>query len=476
MKVLFAAFINQLFILQRLLVLQQFLAHFHQRIGLPIPSAHFIIAVSGGLDSTVLVHLCQHAGFNYSIAHCNFQLREEESTRDEQFVRNLAKQYNKPFHLQVFNTATYAQQHKLSIQLAARQLRYQWFEQLVTDTKSKLPNPSITQCFLLTAHHADDNIETLLLNFFRGTGISGLHGILPKQTYILRPLLFAKRAALLSYAQQKGLTWVEDSSNASDKYARNYLRHQVIPLLKQIYPQVDDNLLENIQRFSEVEMVFQDAIATIKKKLLEYKGNEIHIPTRKLLLQQPLKTITYEIVKDYGFAPTQTDEVLKLLHASNGSYIASSTHRIMLNRNWLIITPILAIAESTHILIEQQQSNFLFPQGIIQIKTESLAPNQPQHISTDVCIAMLDAKLIQWPLLLRPWKQGDYFYPLGMSKKKKLSKFFIDQKLSPTDKEKVWVLEDAQHRILWIVGHRIDNRFKLTPSTAQMFQIKWIPK
>jgi len=418
-----------------------------------------------------MVDVFAKAGFNFTIAHCNFQLRGAESDRDEAFVRNLGVTYNKEVLVKQFDTAAYAADNKLSIQVAARELRYGWFLEQVTSYKLPVSSTSnqqlVTSNFVATAHHADDNIETLLMHFFRGCGISGLHGILPKQGHIIRPLLFAKRAEVVAYAAEQGLTWVEDSSNATDKYSRNYIRHQVMPLMQTIYPKVEDNLLSNIERFKEVEMVYNQTINSIKTKLLEVKGNETHIPILKLKKQQPLRSIVYEIVKDFGFEATQVDEVVKLLDADNGSFMASATHRLIINRNWLIIAPKQA-DEATNVLIEAGTNEVVFSAGkiILETTTGNLQPVTSNFIAT------IDADTITYPLLLRPYKTGDYFYPLGMTKKKKLSKFFIDLKLSKTDKENVWVIE-SDKRIVWVIGYRIDNRFKLKPSTKAALIISY---
>jgi tRNA(Ile)-lysidine synthase len=436
---------------------------------------HVLLAVSGGIDSVVMVDLFAKAGFNFTIAHCNFQLRGAESDRDEIFVRQLGVTYTKEVLVKQFDTATYAANNKLSIQVAARELRYGWFLELVDrpqTTDDGLPSTVDRRpwkaAFVATAHHADDNIETLLMHFFRGCGISGLHGILPKQGHIIRPLLFAKRAELVAHASEQGLTWVEDSSNATDKYARNYIRHQVMPLMQTIYPKVADNLLGNIERFKEVEMVYIQSIINTKSKLLEIEGNEIHIPILKLKKQQPLRSIVYEIVKDFGFEATQVEEVIKLLDASNGSYMASATHRLIINRNWLIIAPKQA-EEATNILIEAGTKEVIFSAGKLVFNQSTVDGQQ----STDKAIATIDADAITYPLLLRPYKTGDYFYPLGMTKKKKLSKFFIDLKLSKTEKEHIWVIE-SDKRIVWVIGHRIDNRFKLKPSSKNVLTISFV--
>ena len=415
-----------------------------------------LLAVSGGLDSVVLTDLCFAAGYDVILAHCNFQLRGAESDRDEQFVRKLASKYNKTVLVRKFDTEAYAKEKKISVQVAARELRYNWFFSLLDAHEADL---------VLTAHHRDDNIETLLMNFFKGTGIAGLRGILPKQNKLVRPLLFASRADLQAYAEARGLQWVEDSSNASDKYARNYLRHQLVPVLQELYPQVSENLAANIQRFRDIESLYHQAISMHTKKLLEVKGNEVHIPVLKLAKADPLNTIVYEIIKDYRFSPAQTNEVVGLLTSETGKYVQSSSHRILRNRKWLIIAP-LAAEDAQHLLIEST-GTINFKEGKIRLEESAAADFT---LSTDPKIAALHAKHIRFPFILRPWKKGDYFYPLGMQKKKKVARFLIDQKLSATAKEKVWVLE-MNKKIIWVVGMRIDDRFKVTDSTKNILKI-----
>lgn len=418
-----------------------------------------LLAVSGGLDSVVLTDLCVNAGFDVVLAHCNFQLRGEESGRDEQFVRGLASKYKIPLLVEKFDTTAYAAAHKRSVQVAARELRYNWFFSLIQAEKP-------VAGYILTAHHRDDNIETLLMNFFKGTGIAGLRGMLPRQDKLIRPLLFASREQLQHYANEQGLQWVEDSSNASVKYTRNYLRHQLLPLVKEIYPQVLENLGNNIERFREIETLYRQAINIHMKKLIELKGDEVHIPVLKLAKAEPLHSIVYEIIKDYGFSPAQTPEVIALLNSGSGKYVQSSTHRVIRNRKWVIIAPLVTETPQL-IVIDEAPDTVSFPGGSIHLK---LMPAADHTVSADPLTASLDATCIKFPLLLRPWKKGDYFYPLGMQKKKKVARFLIDQKLSATAKEKVWVLE-MNKTIIWVVGLRIDDRYKIRPSTKDILQL-----
>jgi tRNA(Ile)-lysidine synthase len=303
------------------------------------------------------------------------------------------------------------------------------------------------------------------MNFFKGTGISGLRGILPKKGKLVRPLLFASKEEILLFAKENDLSYVEDSSNISDKYTRNYFRNQLIPSLEKVFPAIRENLSNSIDRFREVEMLYLQTIHQHKKKLLEYKGDEVHIPVLKLKKSIPVETILYEIIKDYGFTSHQVKDVLNIADSESGKFVASPTHRIIKNRNWFVISS-NKMEKSGFITIEENDKKINFLSGSLIVET--LSASQP--LVTDQHIAQLDANEIKFPLLLRKWKQGDYFYPLGMKKKKKLSRFFIDQKLSLTEKENVWVIE-MNKKIVWIVGKRIDDRFKITDKTTNILKI-----
>jgi tRNA(Ile)-lysidine synthase len=451
------------------------------------PQDKLLLAVSGGLDSIVLCELCHQAGFEFAIAHCNFQLRGEESERDEQFVTALAARYQKELLIRRFDTTAYATGQKLSIQEAARDLRYGWFREILTDWQQQMVIPR-ARCWLVAAHHLDDNIETLLMNFFKGTGIAGLKAIQPRQGKIVRPLLFAGKTELSQFALDHQLSWVEDSSNISDKYTRNFFRHQVIPLIQQRFPGAMQNLAGNITRFREIETLY-----------------ETHIPVLKLKKTSPLSTLVYEIIQPFGFSPQQVNEVIALLDGGSGRYITSASHRILRNRDWLIISP-LQPAGSGHILITTSQGQLDYGDGSLkwellpvsaipftlsepqagtnapsrsdaQVRPDPQPTSRPQPQSRKSQapvfdpVAWLDADAIQFPLLLRKWRQGDYFYPLGMKKKKKLARFFIDSKLSLSDKEKVWVIE-MNKKIIWIVGLRIDDRFRVSPHTRNVLKME----
>lgn len=416
-----------------------------------------LLATSGGVDSVVMAHLFKQAGLPFAIAHCNFQLRGDESVRDEAFVTTLAATLDVPFFNIRFDTTAYATEKRVSIQVAARELRYEWLE-----TTRKASGCAYTA----TAHHMQDNVETVLMNICKGTGISGLHGILPRQTTLVRPLLFTQKKELLTYATENNISYVEDSSNITIKYTRNFFRHQVIPVIQEAYPGVVNNIAAGIERFREAEELYSQSVIRHKKRLLSQKGNTWMIAVLRLQKTVPLHTIAWEIFRDFGCSSAQLPQILELLHSTSGRLVETATHRIIRDRQWLLITT-LAEQEAPLIVIEKERTHIVTTDGHLKIKEAGKTV-----IPTAANIACLDKHAVQYPLLLRRWKQGDYFYPLGMRKKKKVSRFFIDQKLSLLQKEKMWVLESGK-RIVWVVGMRIDDRFKITESTKDMLLLEW---
>lgn len=428
-----------------------------------------LMAVSGGLDSVVMTHLLAEMGFPCYVLHVNFQLRGAESGRDENFVRALAKTNGMEIFVERFETLEYAKLNGMGIQEAARTLRYQWFEEKRKECQLQFPDKKV---LLLTAHHANDNIETVLINFFRGTGIQGLRGITPfqKDRFLLRPLLPFKKEALIGFAKNNKLAFVEDSSNESNKYTRNFLRNQILPELEGNFPQVKDNLLQNIDRMNEVAEIYQLAIADRLGGLMEWKGQECQVPILKLKKTAQLNTVIWELIRPFGYTVQQITELIKLMDAPNGSCLTSSTHQIIRNRKWLLIAK-LQTKENSFVVIESSDATIEFAGGQLLCSTIT----KPFTLDVDPLKVMIDAKQLIFPLLLRKPKPGDYFYPLGMQKKKKLNRFFIDQKLSKTQKEAVWILESNQ-RIVWVLGMRIDNRFKCEPATQNAWQLSLLPK
>jgi tRNA(Ile)-lysidine synthase len=437
-------------------LLQKFIA-FLKQFNLLHPHNNFIVAVSGGIDSVVLAELCKQAELNFSIAHCNFKLRGEESERDENFVKEIAEKYKVHFHLKTFKTIEYLNKNKVSVQEAARELRYQWFEEL---QKYKMAS------HILLAHHANDNIETLLMNFFRGTGLEGLTGMPAKShTNCFRPLIKITKEEIQQFAKENMLEWVEDSTNESTKYTRNFFRKEIIPQIQKVFPQAEKNLSGNLERFQKINLLYQILVNELKKKLITTEGTEAKIPVKRLMEYRNTSFI-YELIKDFGFGEKQVEELIKLAESDSGKYIENDMYRIIKHRLWFIIAP--KIEAATTVTIEEGEKQVQFSGNSLEIKKYSIEKFQ---LNTSHAIAQLDSRDIHFPLLIRKWKSGDYFYPLGMRKKKKLSRFFIDQKLSKTEKEKIWVLE-SNKKIIWVIGHRIDDRVKVADSTKIVIEFR----
>lgn len=440
-------------------LLTRFVAHIRQQ-HLFTKNDRLLLAISGGVDSVVLGQLCKQAGFDFGVAHCNFQLRGADSDADEQFVKALSESWQVPFYSIRFNTRVFADENKLSIQEAARVLRYEWFGEI---RKREVFD------YVLTAHHANDNIETVLMSFFRGTGINGLTGIKEKNGTVVRPLLFVKRTELEQFLSEQSLSFVQDASNLKDDYTRNFIRNRLLPQMAAIYPEVEQNLAANIQRFQEINALYHQAVVQYRKKLVTAKGNELYIPVLLLLKTVAPSTVLFEIIKDYGFSAGQLPEVFALTQSDPGKFITSATHRVIRDRKHLIIAP-LAVSAGARVLVEAPGDCF-YEEGILKIRQKKKDGTIPVAAET----AWVDARCLAFPLTLRPWKTGDYFYPLGMTRKKKVARFLIDLKLTATQKEKVWVLEMGQ-KIVWVVGLRIDNRFRVTDTTREIIEIQCIKK
>ncbi|HSK12762.1 MAG TPA: tRNA lysidine(34) synthetase TilS [Phnomibacter sp.] len=425
-----------------------------------------VVGISGGMDSVVLTHLLKVCGQTIVLAHCNFNLRGPESLRDEQFVRTLAAQWDIPLFVESYDTGTYAHHHKLSIQVAARRLRYDFFERL----RLQLVKPG-QRGLIATAHHANDSVETMLINLFRGTGIDGLTGISSKNGHIIRPLLFATRAQIENYAQVNELSWVEDSSNDKEDYARNFIRHSILPAVAAHYPAVIGNMLGTAQKMRDAAGLYHQQVALELKRLVEYRDGAEQVPVLKLKKAPYHATLTWEWIKEKGFTEAQLKEVLKLMDADTGSYVRSASHRILHNRGWLVLAPLAEVPQQL-VIIDQLPATIAFAGGRQLLVDGAAAYDAAAGIGKlPSNEARVDAGKVQLPLILRPWKQGDYFYPLGMAKKKKLARFLIDTKRSTLEKEQVWVLESGK-RIIWVIGHRIDDRFKLTDNTREALTLK----
>ena len=417
-----------------------------------------LIACSGGLDSVVLTHLCDKLNLNIALAHCNFNLREKESDADESFVFDLADRLDLEVFVEHFNTETFAKEEKLSIQMAARELRYDWFYDLAENLGFN---------FILTAHHADDNLETFLINLSRGTGLNGLTGIPEINDKLIRPLLPFSREDLESYAKLNHIKWREDSSNASDKYLRNTIRHHVIPALKAANSDLLKNFKKTLSHLNDSADIVDDSInALTKRALVSINDEELKFKISELKQVNNQRAYLFELLKDYGF--TDWDDTVNLLDAQSGKQIISPTHRLIKNREHLILT------ERNHNSTEDESEEILnISEGAKKIQTPigilSFEDVAQRSKSSNKTIYVDKAKL-KYPLVMRHWEKGDVFHPLGMSGKKKLSKFYKDQKLSIIDKEKVWLL-CSNNKIIWVVGMRADDRFKLTEITKHILKI-----
>lgn len=442
-------------------LLQRFNEHI-KKSNLFSPSEPLILGISGGLDSVVLCHLLLQTGHLIQCAHVNFGLRDLESDRDEHFVRAFCEAHQLDCNVLHPDTKQVAEELKMSIQEAARKIRYDWFLQLSEQNNGAK---------IITAHHADDNIETMMMYLLRGTGIQGLSGMPAKNGRILRPLLPFTRKEIEDYAKDQSLEWVEDSSNLTTKYTRNLIRNRLLPFIYELFPSAQQNLYDNLPRFRDASLLYQQAVELQKKKLLETRGNDVQISILKLLKSEPVETLLFECIRPYGFSAAQLKDVMDLCEASNGKYVASSTNRIIRNRKWLVITGLRSTHASMH-TIEEQDAFIHFENGDLHIKS---TPASMYVLDRSALVANMDRNKIKFPLLLRKWRQGDYFYPLGMKKKKKVSRFMIDQKLSMTDKEKTWVVE-SDKKIIWVVGMRIDERFRITNATKEVISLRFEKK
>lgn len=415
-----------------------------------------LLAVSAGKDSVAMAHLFSQAGYAFGIVHCNFGLREKESDADEQFVEALAKELNVSFFSTRFQTKDYADSNGISIQMAARDLRYEWFETVRSAEGFSR---------IATAHHLDDSVETVLLNLIRGTGIRGLHGIRLKRGSLIRPLLFATAEEIKGYLSLNRLAYREDRSNSETYYLRNKLRLQIIPLLKEINPDLVHTMQKNIHRFADLELLLERVANEKKNEWLIPEKEAIHIPVAPLLHNPGAQSILTELLQPYGFSETVAEEVFANLENQSGKVFYSDTHVITTDRGKLILNP-LSPDKPIHILLEKDAKELMLSDGrTIHISRIS---NENFTLPSDRSIACLDEDLLKFPLLIRTWRTGDAFYPLGMDQKKKLSDLFIDEKIPLPEKRKIPVLISGDD-IAWVAGIRIDNRFRISSSTKKIY-------
>ena len=439
-------------------MLQKFATHIN--INFPfLKDKKLLIAISGGLDSVVLTHLLSVLNFDISLAHCNFQLRGKESDLDEYFVRNLNQNTSNQIFTIKFETNKYSKLNKFSTQLAARELRYNWFKELVQKHQFD---------YVLTAHHADDNLETFLINLTRGSGLEGFTGIPKINGNIVRPLLVFSRAEIQKYAEENDMKWREDKSNASTKYIRNKIRHQIIPILKDINPSLLSSFHKTIEHLQESQQIIDDRIEAVsletKRPFNCAQGYDLYkINIDKIHKLSNPKAYLYQLLKDYNF--TEWHDVYNLLSAQSGKYVFSKTHRLLKDREFLLLSKIdFSTSLEIKAKIDENQPEIKNPIHLIFKKVDKKSAENKQTI-------YVDKDLLKYPLMVRKRENGDYLYPTGMQGKKKLSKFFKDEKFSLIEKENTWLLCNPDNKIIWVINHRQDRRFSSQKTTENYLKI-----
>ncbi len=437
--------------------MQQKVQNYIQKHELLKQSGKVIVGVSGGADSVVLLNLLISLGYECVIAHCNFHLRMEESDQDEIFVREMAEHLHIPYYHIDFETSNYAITHHISIEMAARNLRYNWFYELLEKHNAQA---------IAVAHHADDSIETLLMNLVRGTGLRGLTGISARNEKVVRPLLCCTRNEILNYVIEKNLEHITDTTNASIDYQRNKFRNVVLPLLEEINPSVRNTLYESLDRFEGNFAIYQQAIENIEKKIVHNQGDTIKLDIEILKQQIHLPTIMYELLHGYGFGISTIQQITAQLDGESGKQFYSDTYRLLKDRRYLIITKNKPQVVKIYNILEIDKE-ITEP---IKLKLNKISINSDFQVSKDTNCVHIDASKLRYPLQLRHWHEGDTFFPFGMNNHRKISDFFIDNKLTMMEKEESWLLVSGDD-IVWIVGQRLDNRFRVTDKTKGVIQL-----
>ena len=418
--------------------------------NLPKNDSKILLAISGGIDSVCLAHLLIELKYKVEFAHCNFRLRGKESDDDVLFVKNLALSYNVPFHHFSFDTKRYSNQNKISIQMAARELRYKWFENLRNE---------ISADYIAVAHNLDDRVETFFINIIKGTGIRGAISMRCKSNFIIRPIMFASRNEIISYVKKNKLKYREDSSNTSEKYLRNKIRHKLIPLLREMNPSIDKTIDNEINILEDTFSIYNDSLESVFKQIVIETKNGYKILQAELLKLNPLTAYVYEFFQKFGF--TDFDAITYSIGKESGTKFFSKSHRLLIDREYVIVEKIEK--ENFYEAIIKKSSNTI--SCPIKLSFQILEYRVSDFSNYSACF---DYDKLKFPLKIRTWKNGDRFIPLGMKKYKKISDFFIDIKLDVFSKEKTFLL-CSDDKIIWIVGHRIDDRFRITTKTKKTY-------
>ncbi|MFH6970917.1 tRNA lysidine(34) synthetase TilS [Flavobacterium petrolei] len=413
-----------------------------------------LLATSGGKDSMVMVHLFQQLDYQIGIAHCNFQLREMESFEDQNFVQEYASANDIPVFITQFDTKAFAEDYKVSTQVAARELRYNWFYELLETEKFD---------YILTAHHADDNLETFLINLSRGTGLEGLTGIPEQNDKVIRPLLAFSQEEMEEYAKLNNIQWREDSSNTSDKYLRNKIRHHLVPMLKELNPNFLSSFHKTQTYLQEAQVMVEDASIMIYQQVAKQEDDTIYFDLKKLKKLPNYKSYLHQWLKEFGFSAW--DDIYDLVESQSGKYVFSPEYRLLKDRDSLILSPINFVNEKEEYSIDENQKEVNIPLNLTFCKVADIS------LTTNSAI-FVDADKLQFPLVLRHWNEGDSFQPFGMNgKSKKVSKLFKDEKLSLLEKENSWLL-CSNNQIVWIIGLRQDERFRIENTTKNILKIQ----
>jgi len=427
---------------------------------------NLLIAISGGIDSVVLTHLLHKLKFTVSLAHCNFMLRGKESNEDEEFVKELGEKLKIQTHTIKFETEAYAEENGISTQMAARDLRYSWFQKIAQENNID---------YIITGHQKDDVLETFFINLTRGTGLDGLTGIPEIQGNIVRPFMIFSRNEILVHAAKKKILWREDRTNSSIRYVRNKIRHKIIPVLKELNPNLLETFYNTLENVKGSQQIVKDRIQNVKEKITKTHKNELHFSIDELKKLSNPKIYLFEILKEYGF--TEWNDVADLLECQSGKQVFSKTHRLLKDREMLILSEMLKQEEIERFEISENTTEINLP-IVLKFETIDIPFDTKNHqnkvleelIFDDKNTISIDFNHIEFPLILRKRQKGDFFFPIGLHGKKKVSKFFKDEKLSLIDKENAWLL-CSKNDIIWVVGMRLDDRFKVTKTTSKILKI-----